>query len=97
MQATRNLQYLKNGEVFMDDLYRHSWTIGGWASIGSVVGYQKEDHMHSFFLAETCKYLFLLYNDTFLRVRAVQTRCWSRLPAQSTPAFYDFGTAFPGC
>ena len=25
--------------------------------------------MHSFFLAETCKYLYLLYNDTMLRGR----------------------------
>ena len=28
----------------------------------------QEDHMHSFFLAETCKYLFLIANDTFMRV-----------------------------
>ena len=24
--------------------------------------------MHSFFLAETCKYLYLIANDTFMRV-----------------------------
>lgn len=27
--------------------------------------------MHSFFLAETCKYLFLTANDTFVRVSQI--------------------------
>ncbi|KAK1564419.1 hypothetical protein Q3G72_002845 [Acer saccharum] len=27
---------------------------------------QLEDHQHSFFLAETCKYLYLLFDDSFL-------------------------------
>mmetsp|Transcript_10206 Transcript_10206/g.18414 ORF Transcript_10206/g.18414 Transcript_10206/m.18414 type:complete len:167 (+) Transcript_10206:897-1397(+) len=40
---------------------------GGHASIRSVTTMEKEDHMHSFFLAETCKYLYLLYNDSFLQ------------------------------
>ena len=56
----------------MDDLYNNSWVDGGWASLRSVATREKEDHMHSFFLAETCKYLFLLYNDTFLRVEIHQ-------------------------
>ena len=25
-----------------------------------------EDHQHSFFLAETCKYLYLLFDDSFM-------------------------------
>ena len=69
MQATRDMRYLSYGEAFIDDLYNNSWVGGGWASLRSVATKEKEDHMHSFFLAETCKYLFLLYNDTFLRVR----------------------------
>lgn len=69
MQATRDVRYLSYGEAFIDDLYNNSWVGGGWASLRSVATKEKEDHMHSFFLAETCKYLFLLYNDTFLRVR----------------------------
>jgi hypothetical protein len=67
-QATRDERYLRYGEIFMDDLYRHNWAPGGWASLRSVATHEKEDHMHSFFLAETCKYLFLLYNDTFHKV-----------------------------
>merc|ERR1712107_860038 len=27
---------------------------------------EKENHQQSFFLSETCKYLYLLFNDTFL-------------------------------
>ena len=30
-----------------------------------------EDHMHSFFLAETCKYLHLLFDPSFMRGRNV--------------------------
>ena len=70
MQATRDPQYLQYGELFMDSLYKHAWAPGGWASVRSVATMEQEDHMHSFFLAETCKYLFLLYNDTFLQVNA---------------------------
>ena len=67
-QATKDPRYLRNGETFMDSLYKYSWAPGGWASIRTVATHEQEDHMHSFFLAETCKYLFLLYNDTFLKV-----------------------------
>ncbi|XP_010460510.1 PREDICTED: alpha-mannosidase I MNS5-like isoform X1 [Camelina sativa] len=30
---------------------------------------QLEDHQHSFFLAETCKYLYLLFGDSFVAKR----------------------------
>lgn len=53
----------------MKSLNRHTRVEGGYASVRSVASMEKEDHMHSFFLAETCKYLFLLSNDTFWRVR----------------------------
>ena len=33
--------------------------------------YLQEDHMPSYFLAETCKYAFLIANSTFLAVRAL--------------------------
>lgn len=68
VQATGDERYLNYGEAFMEDLQNNSWVSGGWASLRSVATLEKEDHMHSFFLAETCKYLFLLFNDTFLQV-----------------------------
>ena len=54
----------------MERLNRHARVEGGYASVRSVASMEKEDHMHSFFLAETCKYLFLLANDTFWKVCA---------------------------
>lgn len=55
----------------MDSLNRNARVDGGFASVRSVASMEKEDHMHSFFLAETCKYLFLLANDTFWKVCVV--------------------------
>lgn len=51
----------------LESLYKYAWAEGGLASIRSVNSMEQEDYMPSFFLAETCKYLFLLFNDT-LRV-----------------------------
>lgn len=68
LQATGDDRYLQYGEAFIDDLHVNNWVEGGWASLRSVATHEKEDHMHSFFLAETCKYLYLLYNSTFLKV-----------------------------
>ncbi|CAL8468306.1 g7846 [Coccomyxa elongata] len=66
-QATGEDEYLRAGEKIMESLNRHTRVEGGFASVRSVASMEKEDHMHSFFLAETCKYLFLLSNDTFWR------------------------------
>lgn len=42
----------------------------GYASIRDVQSSRLEDHMHSFFLAETCKYLYLLFDtENFLHSR----------------------------
>ncbi|KAF3949439.1 hypothetical protein CMV_024689 [Castanea mollissima] len=39
---------------------------GGFASVKDVTTMQLEDHQHRFFLTETCKYLYLLFDDSFL-------------------------------
>lgn len=72
-QATRNPVYQHAGAVMLRDLNSNTRTEGGYASVANVVrdGQGRmplEDHMPSYFLAEACKYLFLLYNDTFLQV-----------------------------
>mmetsp|Transcript_11872 Transcript_11872/g.43430 ORF Transcript_11872/g.43430 Transcript_11872/m.43430 type:complete len:754 (-) Transcript_11872:1536-3797(-) len=63
--ATEDESFLQVGEQLMIALLKFSRVSGGFASIRNVVTMEKEDHQHSFFLSETCKYLYLLYNSTF--------------------------------
>ncbi|KAJ6339866.1 hypothetical protein OIU77_007750 [Salix suchowensis] len=69
-QATKGWQpdpwYMEVGETIVNSLNSYTKVEGGFASIRDVTTMQTEDHMHSFFLAETCKYLYLLFDDSFL-------------------------------
>ncbi|XP_038688325.1 alpha-mannosidase I MNS5 isoform X2 [Tripterygium wilfordii] len=65
-QATKDPWYLEVGESIIDSLCLYTKVEGGFASIRDVTTMQLEDHQHSFFLAETCKYLYLLFDDSFL-------------------------------
>ncbi|KAK2355696.1 Glycosyl hydrolase family 47 protein [Trifolium repens] len=65
-QATKDPWYLEVGELIVNSLNIYSRVEGGFASIKDVTTMQLEDHQHSFFLAETCKYLYLLFDDSFL-------------------------------
>ncbi|KAK4350440.1 hypothetical protein RND71_029753 [Anisodus tanguticus] len=65
-QATKDPWYMEVGESIMNSLNAHTKVKGGFASIRDVTTMQLEDHQHSFFLAETCKYLYLLFDDSFL-------------------------------
>ncbi|XP_059441472.1 alpha-mannosidase I MNS5 [Corylus avellana] len=65
-QATKDSWYLEVGESIVDSLNLYTKVEGGYASIRDVTTMELEDHQHSFFLAETCKYLYLLYDDSFL-------------------------------
>ncbi|KAG5536813.1 hypothetical protein RHGRI_024294 [Rhododendron griersonianum] len=66
LQYTDNPWFLEVGESIVDSLNLYTKVEGGFASIRDVTTMQLEDHQHSFFLAETCKYLFLLFDDSFL-------------------------------
>ena len=68
LQATRETAYLDAGAAIIQSLYDLNWVDGGWASVQSVHSRQLEDHMPSYFLAEACKYLYLLFDDSFLQV-----------------------------
>ena len=46
---------------FFDDFVKHCKTEAGYASLKSVVTKEKADTMHSFLLAETFKYFYLLF------------------------------------
>eukprot|EP01025_Chloroclados_australasicus_P003930 TRINITY_DN10939_c1_g1_i6.p1 TRINITY_DN10939_c1_g1~~TRINITY_DN10939_c1_g1_i6.p1 ORF type:complete len:751 (-),score=105.65 TRINITY_DN10939_c1_g1_i6:337-2589(-) len=66
-QATKEPEVLDMGKVFVESLDLFARVDAGYASIADVSTMVKEDHMHSFFLAETCKYLYLLFDDSFLK------------------------------
>ncbi|XP_025015053.1 alpha-mannosidase I MNS5 isoform X2 [Ricinus communis] len=65
-QATKDPWYIQVGESIVNALDLYTKVEGGFASIRDVTTMQREDHQHSFFLAETCKYLYLLFDDSFL-------------------------------
>ncbi|OQS07422.1 ER degradation-enhancing alpha-mannosidase [Thraustotheca clavata] len=66
--ATNDATWLKAGAAFVQSLERFSKTTCGYASIADVESRTQEDDMPSFFLSETCKYLYLLFdNDNFIR------------------------------
>eukprot|EP00899_Mesostigma_viride_P002773 jgi/Mesvir1/12497/Mv08109-RA.1 len=61
-QATRASRYLEFGRDVVTSLQRNARTSCGFAHLRDVVTRQQEDAMESFFLAETLKYLFLLFD-----------------------------------
>ena len=58
---THDRRYLRMGAVFFDSLKAYCRTDAGYAALASVVSKKKRDSMESFFLAETLKYLYLLF------------------------------------
>ncbi len=58
---TKDPRYLRMGEAFFDGLVKYCRTDAGYASLKDVVTKEKSDSMPSFFLAETLKYLYLLF------------------------------------
>lgn len=65
-QATKDPWYLKVGETMLHSLNEITRVEGGYASVRDVTTMELEDHQHSFFLSEMCKYLYLLFDDTFV-------------------------------
>ena len=64
-RATRDPYYLQQGERILKSLNGAARVPGGFASVKDVKNPRVlEDRMASFFLAETCKYLFLLFDET---------------------------------
>lgn len=62
-RATRDPWYLHVGEMALRDIKRRCWTRCGWAGIQDVNTGELSDRMESFFLSETAKYLFLLFDE----------------------------------
>ncbi|PWY77129.1 seven-hairpin glycosidase [Aspergillus heteromorphus CBS 117.55] len=61
-RATKDPWYLHVGEMVLRDIKRRCWTKCGWAGIQDVRSGELNDRMESFFLGETAKYMFLLYD-----------------------------------
>ena len=69
--ATGDDSYRRAGARIAEDIERHTRVEGGHAAVRDVETMTLENHMPSFFLAETCKYLHLLFDDSFLEKRNV--------------------------
>ena len=63
---THDPKYLEMGRTMFADLRKHCRVDGGYTVLRSVVSKQKGDLQHSFLLAETLKYLYLLFNPSAL-------------------------------
>ncbi|XP_066997230.2 ER degradation-enhancing alpha-mannosidase-like protein 1 [Anabrus simplex] len=61
-QATKNPFYLHVGMEILESLNNITKTECGYATVHSVFDKSLEDRMESFFLSETCKYLYLLFD-----------------------------------
>uniref|UniRef100_A0A8C6WKL0 alpha-1,2-Mannosidase n=1 Tax=Neogobius melanostomus TaxID=47308 RepID=A0A8C6WKL0_9GOBI len=62
-QATKNPFYLHVGMDILQSLETNAKVRCGYATLHHVVDKSKEDRMESFFLSETCKYLYLLFDE----------------------------------
>jgi mannosidase alpha-like ER degradation enhancer 2 len=60
---TKDPRYLEMGRTMLDGLVTHCRTEVGYASLKNVETKEKEDRMPSFFLAETLKYLYVLFDE----------------------------------
>ncbi|PBP20778.1 glycosyl hydrolase family 47 [Diplocarpon rosae] len=61
-RATQDPWYLHVGEMVLADIKRRCWTKCGWSGLQDVRTGEKSDRMESFFLGETTKYLYLLFD-----------------------------------
>ncbi len=62
-QKTKDPKYLEMGEQMWRDFVKHCRHDVAYAGLRSVVTKEKTDYMHSFLLAETFKYFYLLFAD----------------------------------
>ncbi|CCX34764.1 Similar to ER degradation-enhancing alpha-mannosidase-like protein 1; acc. no. O94726 [Pyronema omphalodes CBS 100304] len=62
-RATKDPFWLYVGEMAMRDLKRRCKARCGWAGLQDVRTGQRQDRMESFWLSETWKYLFLLFDE----------------------------------
>ena len=64
--AAFGVQFWASGRTMFADLVKHCRTDAGYTVLRSVVTKEKGDLQHSFLLAETLKYFYLLFNPAAL-------------------------------
>lgn len=62
-RATRDPWYLHVGEMALRDIKRRCWARCGWSGLQDVRSGELNDRQESFFLGETTKYLYLLFDE----------------------------------
>jgi len=62
-QATKDPFYLEAGRDILDAIEDIAWRPCGYATVKNVETHFLDDRMESFFLAETTKYLYLLFDE----------------------------------
>lgn len=103
---TQDPRYLQEGQVVFDDLMKYCKTPYGYTQLSSVITKQKTDDMPSYFLAETMKYLYLLFapqntidwNTTIFNTEAHPIQdTWDNLGIDSSrvPTGYTLYQNFP--
>ena len=61
-RATGDHRYIEMGQTFFDNLVKYCRTETAYAALSDVEKKTQRDEMESFFLAETMKYLYLLFS-----------------------------------
>ncbi|CCE26651.1 probable glycosyl hydrolase [Claviceps purpurea 20.1] len=61
-RATQDPWYLHVGEMVLRDIRRRCYASCGWAGLQDVRTGEKQNRMESFFLGETAKYMYLLFD-----------------------------------
>jgi hypothetical protein len=51
------------GQEILESLHKHAKVDCGYTAIEDVVTKKQRDHMDSYFIAETVKYLYLLFDE----------------------------------
>lgn len=60
-RKTKNPKYLQMGKSFFDSIIYYCKVDEGYASLKNIMSKEKMDSMESFYLAETLKYLYLIF------------------------------------
>jgi ER degradation enhancer, mannosidase alpha-like 2 len=68
---TKDPKYVEMGRTMLQALVTHTKVEAGHTSLRSVVTKEKGDRMHSFWFAETLKYLYLLFSPEALKFEDV--------------------------
>jgi hypothetical protein len=68
---TKDPKYVEIGKMMFEDLVKCCRVENGYTSLKSVITKEKDDRMHSFLLAETFKYFYLLFAPDALDFDAV--------------------------